>query len=133
MAFAGAKNRKGDSGADGLNGTTPEFTIGLVEQGTRARVWLTGNDQKPILNFEVPQGKPGKKGDKGEKGDPGKTIVVNNYVNPETTGGGGSTVANKAEVIHAILLDSNQTLDFPVASIIFDEDSILFNDDEATL
>jgi hypothetical protein len=35
--------------------------------------------------------------------------------------------------IKAILLDSKQDVEFPVASILFDVDSILYNDDEDKL
>jgi hypothetical protein len=45
------------------------------------------------------------------------------------SGGGGSTLTKK-QVIKAILVESNQNLDLPVAAILFDNDSILFNDDE---
>lgn len=36
----------------------------------------------------------------------------------------------KKDILKSILLDSNETLEFPVASILFDRDSILFHDDE---
>ena len=36
----------------------------------------------------------------------------------------------KSSIIKAILVESDMTLAMPVASILFDEDSILFNDDE---
>lgn len=41
----------------------------------------------------------------------------------------GSTITKK-EVIKAILVETDYTVDFPKADIIFDEDSILYNDDE---
>ena len=41
------------------------------------------------------------------------------------------TPLSKSDFVKAILLDSDTTITFPVASILFDEDSILFNDDEA--
>ena len=34
------------------------------------------------------------------------------------------------EVIGSILIESNETLTFPKAEILYDEDSILYNDDE---
>jgi len=43
-------------------------------------------------------------------------------------GGTGSTLTKK-DVIKAILVESNQTLELPVAAILFDDDSILYNDD----
>lgn len=45
------------------------------------------------------------------------------------TGGTGSTITKK-DVIKSILVESNQSLTLPIASILFDDDSILFNDDE---
>lgn len=46
----------------------------------------------------------------------------------DSTGGGGSSITVK-DVLDAILLDSNDTLSNPVASILFDDDSILYHDD----
>jgi hypothetical protein len=46
------------------------------------------------------------------------------------SGGGGGSTLTKKQVIKAILVESNQNLDLPVAAILFDNDSILFNDDE---
>lgn len=43
--------------------------------------------------------------------------------------GNGSSVTKK-EIIKAILVESNQSLEMPVASILFDDDSILYNDDD---
>lgn len=43
-------------------------------------------------------------------------------------GGAGSGITIK-EAVHAILLDSDETATLPVASILFDNDSILYNDD----
>jgi choline kinase len=40
-------------------------------------------------------------------------------------------VVTKSDMIKAILLNSDYTVENPIASIIFDEDSILFHDDEA--
>lgn len=50
----------------------------------------------------------------------------------ETSTGGGATLTKK-EVIQSILLDKDETAlpSQPLISIIFDEDSILINDDEA--
>jgi hypothetical protein len=48
------------------------------------------------------------------------------FVGPST----GSSVS-KSEVIKSILLDTDYTVTYPVARIVFDEDSILYNDDEA--
>jgi len=45
------------------------------------------------------------------------------------SGGGGSTLTKK-DVIKSILVESNQSLTLPIASILFDEDSILYNDDD---
>jgi hypothetical protein len=36
----------------------------------------------------------------------------------------------KKDIIKAILVESNQSIALPVAAILFDDDSILFNDDE---
>lgn len=44
--------------------------------------------------------------------------------------GGASTTLTKKDVIKSILVESNQALTLPIASILFDEDSILYNDDE---
>ena len=48
------------------------------------------------------------------------------YIGDST--GGGSTLTI-SDVVKSILLDSNDTLTNPVASILFDDDSILFHDD----
>ena len=42
-----------------------------------------------------------------------------------------TVITTKADIIKAILLNSDYTIDNPIASIIFDENSILFNDDKA--
>lgn len=44
-------------------------------------------------------------------------------------GGGGGGGLTLQEVFDAILLDSDQSIEMPVASILFDADSILYNDD----
>ena len=44
--------------------------------------------------------------------------------------GKGSSSQTKRDIVKSILLDSNQSIEFPVASILFDNDSILFQDDE---
>lgn len=44
-------------------------------------------------------------------------------------GTGGSSITKK-DVIKSILVESNQTLALPVASILFDDDSILYHDDD---
>ena len=58
------------------------------------------------------------------------SVVFNPFTGTfDFTGSGGSTLTKK-QVIKAILVESNQNLDLPVAAILFDNDSILFNDDE---
>lgn len=44
-------------------------------------------------------------------------------------GSGGGSTLTISDVVKSILLDSNDTLTNPVASILFDDDSILFHDD----
>ena len=71
MAFAGARNRKGEDGKDGrdgVDGLTPSISIGTVEDGDEARVRRRGTDAKVIFDFVLPRGK---KGDRGMKGDDG--------------------------------------------------------------
>lgn len=41
-----------------------------------------------------------------------------------------SSSVSKSAIIKSILVDSDETLTLPVAEILFDDDSILFNDDE---
>jgi len=41
----------------------------------------------------------------------------------------GSKSSKAKDVIKKILVESNQSIDLPKAEILFDEDSILFNDD----
>lgn len=43
---------------------------------------------------------------------------------------GSSASITKKEIIKSILVESNQTLLMPVAAILFDDDSILYHDDE---
>lgn len=43
--------------------------------------------------------------------------------------GGSGTGLTIKDVVHSILLDSDETATLPVASILFDNDSILYNDD----
>jgi hypothetical protein len=57
------------------------------------------------------------------------SITFNPFTGTLDFTGTGSTITKK-EVIKSILVESNQTLNLPVASILFDDDSILFNDDE---
>lgn len=57
------------------------------------------------------------------------SVVFNPFTGTLDFKGSGSAVTKK-EVIKAILVESNMTLDLPVAAILFDADSILFNDDE---
>ncbi len=63
------------------------------------------------------------------------SITFNPFTGRLDFTGSGSTTSTltKKEVIKAILLESNQSLDLPLASILFDEDSILFNDDDGAL
>lgn len=41
------------------------------------------------------------------------------------------TSITKKELVSTILVESNETLELPKAEILFDDDSILYNDDEA--
>lgn len=55
---------------DGKDGMTPQLTIGSVETrgyGYPAEVTITGGIEKPVLNFELPQ---------GPMGNPGKDYVL---------------------------------------------------------
>lgn len=40
---------------------------------------------------------------------------------------------SKKDVIKSILVESNQSLTLPLAAILFDDDSILYNDDDQEL
>jgi hypothetical protein len=40
---------------------------------------------------------------------------------------------SKSDIIKSILVESNQSIPLPVAAILFDEDSILYNDDDEEL
>ncbi len=44
-----------------------------------------------------------------------------------------SKVLSKKEISQMFLIDSKQDIDFPVASLLFDDDSVLYNDDDAEL
>lgn len=53
---------KGENGAQGRDGVTPNITIGTVETlapGSNATVTKTGTDEAPVFNFGIPQGQPG--------------------------------------------------------------------------
>lgn len=58
-------------------------------------------------------------------------IVFNPFTGKlDFTGTGTSSTVSKKEIIKAILVESNETLTYPIAAILFDSDSILYNDDE---
>lgn len=57
------------------------------------------------------------------------SVVFNPFTGTLDFKGSGTSITKK-DVIKAILVESNMTLDLPVAAILFDADSILFNDDE---
>lgn len=44
-----------------------------------------------------------------------------------------SSAISKKEIAQMFLIDSKQDTDFPVASLLFDDDSVLYNDDDAEL
>ncbi|MGU8448521.1 Ig-like domain-containing protein [Clostridium perfringens] len=53
---------KGENGAPGRDGVTPNITIGTVETlapGSNATVTKTGTTEAPVFNFGIPQGQPG--------------------------------------------------------------------------
>lgn len=58
------------------------------------------------------------------------SVVFNPFTGTLDFKGSVGISITKKEVIKAILVESNMTLDLPVAAILFDADSILFNDDE---
>ena len=53
---------KGDTGATGETGATPNFTIGAVETlepGESATASITGTTEAPVLNLGIPEGQAG--------------------------------------------------------------------------
>lgn len=60
-----------------------------------------------------------------------KKLIFNALTgNFDFIGTGAVSTLTKKEVIKSILVESNQSIPLPVAAILFDEDSILYNDDE---
>ena len=75
MANAGPKNRTGDKGENGIDGSTPAFAIGDVDFGSKPEVTMTGTKDNPVLNFVLPRGPKGKAGKDGEDGKNGRSMI----------------------------------------------------------
>lgn len=70
----GPKGDTGNTGAQGPTGAMPEISIGTVDTvpaGNSASVTITGSDEAPVLNFEIPEGAPGAD---GEMAGPGASV-----------------------------------------------------------
>lgn len=63
-------------GTQGETGATPQILIGRVEEGTTPQVNLAAEStlERPILNFVLPEGRPGPMGEQGPVG-PAASIV----------------------------------------------------------
>lgn len=58
------------------------------------------------------------------------SIVFNPFTGKlDFKGSGGTGTLTIKDVVKSILVESDETLDLPLAAILFDDDSILFNDD----
>lgn len=60
-------------GDDGKAATVTLGTVQTVPYGAEAAVTNSGTENAVILNFSLPQGKPGERGPQGERGAPGPT------------------------------------------------------------
>lgn len=58
------------------------------------------------------------------------SVTFNPFTGKLDFTGASSCSASKSDIVKSILLDTDYTVTYPVAKIVFDEDSILFNDDE---
>ena len=62
----GKDGKDGKDCKDGINGVTPDFSIGTVttlEPNESASVTLTGTEEEPVLNFGIPKGAKGEQGE----------------------------------------------------------------------
>lgn len=73
---------KGEDGAKGDTGATPNLQIGTVttlESGSNATASITGTTENPLLNLGIPKGAKGDKGDTGaSSGATVDTLVTTN-------------------------------------------------------
>lgn len=131
----GIKGEKGDRGERGPIG--PRGIPGIQGlTGITGRDGKDGEDAPTITDIEVDQsGRDVRLIFEFDNGEEIKTNtfelpkpenVYNVYYSESTK----SAASNIKEVIKSILVESNQTLDLPVAAILFDADSILYNADE---
>ena len=68
----------GKDGKDGVDGITPEFEVGEIKSVSTydpAKVELIKNENKYIINMDIPRGRPGANGSKGADGSNGHTPI----------------------------------------------------------
>lgn len=78
----GKDGRDGLPGKDGVDGITPEFEVGEIKSVSTydpAKVELIKNENKYIINMDIPRGRPGSNGSSGSSGAPGKDAKINGH------------------------------------------------------
>lgn len=83
----GKDGKDGIDGKDGVDGITPEFEIGNVESVSTydpAKVDVIKTDNKYVLNFSIPRGRPGSNGTSGSNG---KNALINGLSDAEIVAG----------------------------------------------
>lgn len=104
----GKDGRDGLPGKDGADGITPEFEVGEIKSVSTydpAKIELIKNDNKYVINMDIPRGRPGANGSKGADGSNGHTPVK---------GKDYYTESDKQEMINYVI----DNLDMPTSSTI---------------
>lgn len=97
----GKDGRDGLPGKDGVDGITPEFEVGEIKSVSTydpAKVELIKNENKYIINMDIPRGRPGRDGKDGSNG----------------SGGGGSSSEGK---VNDVLVDGHSVVNNKIAEI----------------
>ena len=96
----GRDGKDGKDGKDGVDGITPEFEVGEINSVSTfdpAKVELIKNENKYIINMDIPRGRPGRDGKDGSSG-----------------GGGGSSSGGKVD---DVLVDGMSVVENKIADI----------------
>lgn len=97
----GKDGRDGKDGKDGIDGITPEFEVGEIKSVSTydpAKVELIKNENKYIINMDIPRGRPGRDGKDGSNG----------------SGGGGSSSGGS---IDDVVVDGESVVSNGIANI----------------
>ena len=72
-------------GEIGPMGPPISLSIGTVEKGEEAKIWITGEAPNQVLHFILPKGDTGKQGEKGETGNDGANGKDGTEIELQTT------------------------------------------------